>query len=292
MLRFRVVSTAANPVVGKRYGLGLQPHTVDPRDLYLSDYWDYTLASTAAPTSISADDVQTGPPAGDHAEAAGSRYGHADLVRTIMGILLNDEVGDCFVADTMHALEVLDLLGGHEPDFGDAAARKCYMEFGWNGIDKGTGTDQGCEPREGLKHFQKVGLPRESGSYERIGSYLWLDSRNPEQLEAATREFDWTGVAYELTENAEDEAESGHWRYVPGSPKIGGHWVAVVGGEADGEFDTLTWGLVEEVERLYYERCSQAAATALSHSQLNGEGKTPEGFDFEKLQHDLKGPAV
>jgi hypothetical protein len=271
VLLFRAVSTAANPVVGKRYGLGLQPHSIDPRDLLLSDYWDYTLASSTA-----------GSP------EPGRKYGHAALVDGKMGVLLNDEVGDCFIADTMHALEVLDLLGGHTPDFGDLAARKAYMEFGWNGTDKGTGTDQGCEPREGLKHFQKVGLPREAGSYERIGSYLWLDSRNPEQLEAATREFDWTGVAYELTENAEDEAESGQWRYVPGSPKIGGHWVAVVGGEADGEFDTLTWGLVEAVERLYYERCSQAAATSLSHSQLDGTGKTPEGFDFEKLQHDLE----
>lgn len=265
------MSDSRNPVVGERYGLGLQPHAADPRDLQLADYWDYEIAPMRTPETA-------------------NRYGHADLVSApgAMGILLNDRVGDCFPADTAHALEVLDLLGGHKPNFDDASIGRTYTALsGWNGVDEGKGTDVGCEPRAGLKHFQKVGIYRADGSAERIGAYLWLEKGNPEQLEAATKAFDWTGIAYELTQNAETEADEKRWRYVPGSPKIGGHWVAVVGGEDDGEFDTLSWAMVIAVERLYYERCSVAAATSLSHSQLNGEGETPEGLDFEKLQHDM-----
>lgn len=250
------------------YARGLKQHVSDPRDLRLANYYDHT--ESAAATGIALPDS-----------------GHSDIVKPgEWGMLLNDQVGSCFPAGEMHAQLILARLGGHDPVFDDAAVGQTYAELtGWNG-KPGDPSDTGVEPREGLRFLQQTGMLDAKGRRHRIGAYVWLERGDAEQLVAAIKEFEIVGTGYELPENAETDFNSGYWRFVPGSPIVGGHWV-ISSGTKGGYIETVSWAEVVLADRLFYERHCMCAAVYISHAQLNGEGKTPEGLDFERLKADL-----
>jgi hypothetical protein len=135
--------------------------------------------------------------------------------------------------------------------------------------------------------MQKVGIEDVNGHCHRIGHYVWLERGDVEQLTAALYEFEIVGLGVELPLSAQKQFGYEPWSVIPGSPIDGGHWIEFSGRDEDDNFDGLTWGAVQPVTPKFYERYDSVAAIYLSHSVLNGEGRTPEGFDFERLRADI-----
>lgn len=244
---------------------GLKPHTPDRRDLRLANY----LAPLPKPPA---------------------QFGHGDVVED-WGVLGNDEWGDCFWAGAAHETMLLGRLGGHKPEFSDQSVLDTYGTYlgayGRAGLEAKPSLDQGTEPREGARYRAKNGVTDSRGQAHRIGAYLWLERGDVEQLEQALYIFQVVGAGFELPQSAEEQfSREQTWDVVRGSPILGGHYVPLIGKNALGPLEGVSWGQRVLISADFYRRYNQASLVYVSASQLK-DGKTPEGFSKEQLLEDL-----
>jgi hypothetical protein len=260
---------------------GLRPHVPDPRDLLLVNYWDHTEAKV---------------PSG--------AFGCTDLVKpdeclmlangpdpTVSGHPNFGGAGDCAEAMLSNATRFSARLGGGDARISADATLQMYGEIEGYVIGKPS-TDIGTEPRKCFQYWRKVGALDAEGGRHKIKAFLFLEPHDVEQLTASLFEFEIAAVAYELPGSAEEQAERGEpWSVVKGSAIDGGHMTLHSGRDAKGNFTDETWGMEEGVEPAFDARYMVAgSAVFLDEEALKG-GKLPNGFDLEKLLHDLKAVA-
>lgn len=264
--------------------LGLRPHTPDPRDLHLVNYFDHRAALKGPEASS----------AGDSLPAA---FGHGDLVAEgEWGVLGNDRVGDCVFAGAAHETLVLGREGEHKPHFDEGTVLGDYSALtGYDPADPST--DQGTDMRAAAQYRRKTGIedsgyltPKEpEPSRHRIGAYLWLERGDVDQFWAALHTFSVAGIGYELPESAEQQFSEGKpWDVVRGSPIAGGHYVPAIGRRSGGFIDAVSWGKRIAITPRFYQRYMTAGLVYVSASVLDDSGHTPEGLDRKQLLADLK----
>lgn len=211
------------------------------------------------------------------------------------GMLGNDEVGDCVIAGAMHEHMLWTREGvGPAANFSTDLALKTYSAI--TGYDPAqtdeqgnNPTDQGTDMEEAAKYRRKVGITDSAGNVHKIGAYLALDFHDPRTLAAAAYIFDAVGVGIEFPASAMDQFNRGRtWTVVRNSPLEGGHYVPLFYKKTAATFQVVTWGQVQNVSTGFLAKYADEAVVYLSEEFLDGNGKTPDGFDLAGLQNDLK----
>lgn len=212
---------------------------------------------------------------------------YRDIPHNGWGMLANDQYGDCFPAGQGHAVMLETAMGGHHTTVTESETLKDY--FAMNGVPSdqpGTNSDQGTDPRVGLQYHRNVGMLATPSKRHKLAGYVSLEVGNLQELIEATYLFGVAGVGLNLPQSAEDQFDSGYWRVVPGSAVIGGHWVIVVG-RYNGYLETVSWGRRIHMTPQFFTTYSSCAFGMLSPEIIGGNGRSPEGFDFQTLQADL-----
>jgi hypothetical protein len=245
-----------------QYRLGSRPLTHDARDLLFAAYRKPILA-------VPAD------------------FGHYSEIPS-WGMLANDRYGDCDPAGLDHAAMLYTAEGSGKPC---AVLPKNTLAdyFAMNGVqpgEPGSASDQGTDPRVGLKYFQKVGMEDADGKRHKIEAYVSLEPGNLQQLAEGTYLCGASGVALNLPESAQTQFSTGVWSVVPGAPIEGGHWVICVGRQA-GYYLLVSWGGVVKATAGFLTKYMAGGFGMLSEQVLNAHGRSPEGFDWAQLQADL-----
>lgn len=249
--------------------LGKRPATHDPRDLLFAEYRTGKLPQRPA------------------------TFGHEKIVPADgWGMLGNDQYGDCVFAGADHETMILTAEGsGHPARFTDEGALGDYAAVtGFHAWDPST--DQGTDVRDAMGYRRSTGLLDAAGHRHRIGAYVSLEPGNLDHLQEALWLFGVVGVGVEFPtsamsqfNNAVSRGRMPIWTYVRSSPIDGGHYVPLVA--QHDHLQVVSWGqTVNVTHRFLQEHCDEAW-TFVSPEALRS-GKSPEGFDLDALNADLK----
>jgi hypothetical protein len=201
-----------------------------------------------------------------------------------LDILANDELGDCVIAAMMHyaqaetantsnpltptrnlAIQTYSAITGYDPKYPDSDQGTCWIDA--------------------LKHWKQFGIPMldKNGNQvlHHILGYASLDLHSVAQQRYACDLFGGTLMGVNLPQSAEDDLSD--WRYVPGSPIIGGHGINRAGQGGDG-WHISSWGRWIKGTWEFSLKLADEDYAVVSKNWVDSEtGQTPSGLDLNGL---------
>lgn len=214
-------------------------------------------------------------------------FGHQGLLGNNIGMLGNDQYGDCVWAGAGHETMLWTDLGGHPATFTDRSVLSDYARV--TGFDPNDpSTDRGTDMEQAAKFRRKTGVIDHAGHRHQVAAYLAIDAGDVDSIATAAYLFGAVGIGIEFPGSAMDQFNAGEpWSVVKGAEVEGGHYVPIVGRLENGNLDAITWGRLQEVEPAFLEKYNDEVIVYLSHEFLT-HGKSPEFLDADQLLADLR----
>lgn len=236
--------------------LGKRPARHDQRTLRLAKY----LTGALPPAPLSVD--------------WGARMGH-------LGIMLNDQLGDCTCATAGHMIQCWTAANGAEFVPSDAEILTAYREScGYDPADPST--DRGGVVLDVLNYWRQVGV----GGHK-ILAYAAVDPSNRDHVRQAIHLFGGLYLGVALPQTAQEETR---WQValagagaLPGS--WGGHAINLVAYGPSG-VTCVTWGERLEMSWDFLAGYCDEAYAVLSADWADKDG-APVGLDLGQLRDDL-----
>jgi len=245
------------------YKLGLKPPNPESIRFKLSDFVDRSKLPT--------------PP---------KSYGHENVIPQNHWFMLgNDEVGCCVFSGAAHEHMLWNSVNNRCFAVNTDAVLKDYSEVtGYVRGDKST--DQGTDASEAAKYRRKIGIRDSSGRRHQIAAYMRLREGNLDDLWVATYLFGAVGLCIQVPNTAMDQFGRGHpWDEVPGSKIDGYHYIPMVAKRNN--LVCITWGKLQDMTERFVKANTVMALAYVTEEQIT-DGKSPEGFDYEKLNDCLR----
>ncbi len=201
------------------------------------------------------------------------------------GMLANDRYGDCVWAGAAHETMLLAKEARIVVSFTDADVLGDYAAA--TGFDPARPeTDQGTDVQQAAEYRRTTGIIDAHGARHRIAAYLALEPGSVEHLFQAAYLFGAAGIGLQLPSSALEQSKHGQaWDVVVGAPIEGGHYVPLVGRQADG-LHIVSWGADQVMTESFLGKYCDEAIAYVSRECLV-EQKTPEGFSYADLISDL-----
>jgi hypothetical protein len=222
-------------------------------------------------------------------------FGHFNaLPAKEWGVYANDALGDCVIARAQHGHDLWERSNGLPGGlFDDKTAIANYSAVGGYDPSKtdrhgNNPTDQGLDPEEMAAYHRKTGIVDIHGNRHFIGAYAQLTPGDWNEYLVASYLFGAISVCWGgFMDYMMDQFNAGKpWSYKRGGNDEGGHDTLGAGRKgANGA--VITWGQLQPFTRGIYSQKSDMALAYISTEWLNGQGKTPEGFDAKALQDAL-----
>ena len=213
-------------------------------------------------------------------------FGHDALIGARdWGMLANDRYGDCVWAGAAHETMLLAHEAGAVVTFTDADVLGDYAAV--TGFDpKIPESDQGTDLQQAAGYRRVTGIVDARGIRHKIAAYLALEPGNIEHLYQAAYLFGAVGIGLQLPSSALTQSEHGQaWTVVAGAPIEGGHYVPLVGRQADG-LHVVSWGAIQVMSGAFLQEYCDEAVAYVSQECLV-DRKSPEGFSYDDLINDL-----
>lgn len=239
---------------------------------------------------------------------------------TNLGIMLNDQLGDCTCAAIGHMVQAWTAEDGAQVIIPDADILKAYETFcGYNPADPST--DQGGVELDVLNGWRQLGV-----AGHKITAYAALQVQPSQTTEAAapvgnvfTRAWHsierffgqraqpramqpallrqlkqgvfffggvYIGVALPLTAKDQDTWEVVRLDGDGARGSWGGHAVPIVGYDSQ-YFYVISWGRIMKVTPAFLAEYMDEAYVCFSEDIVGADGKSPEGLDTTTLLNDL-----
>lgn len=208
-----------------------------------------------------------------------------------IGMMLNDQLGDCTCAGRYHLLQLVtrDAQGAEltEPD---PMVLTMYRELGYRGglgDQYDAASDQGCAEQDVLTYLLNTGSPMADGTRARITSYVEVDPENLDDVCEVIMEFGAAYIGFDVPAGFMEDVGAGAttWDAKPGYGAIeGGHCVILTGfdrSDADAPtFDVVSWGQKNFVMTAAFLRKYVDEVYAIADPfWVEKTGKTPYGLD-------------
>jgi hypothetical protein len=203
------------------------------------------------------------------------------------GMMRNDELGDCTCAAAGHLLMQWTAAAGKPFSPSDADIVAAYSAItGYTPDDPST--DRGAVEIDVLNFWKARGI-----AGHRIGGYAAVNHLDHAHVRAAAYLFGGVYIGVALPVCAQNQnvwdvpgrvAKFFEGDDAPGS--WGGHAVEVVAYDAEG-VTVVTWGALKRMTWAFWDKYVDEAYAVLSQDFVNGQGKTPEGFNLAELAADL-----
>ena len=271
----------SEPAPKPKYRLGLNQHDPSKIKLHLRDY----LSPGKLPT----------PP---------QVFGNSHLIHPNWGMDLNQVLGDCAIAGSIHEVRLLNACRGVTVPFTDYTAVQNYSAI--TGYRPGpeltidndqvvainqdapqNPTDQGTDIAQLYRFRQETGIVDAAGNHHKVGAFVGLTPGDFEELVIALYLFEVVGIGIQAPSYIDNQfAAGGPWTVESGTPDIvGGHYIPAVSRHGDTVY-IVTWGGRIAMTADFYSTFSDVAVASITTEDLV-KGKTLEGFDLAALQADL-----
>lgn len=199
-----------------------------------------------------------------------------------IGMLGNDEWGDCVFAGDGHIVEQQSWADykGTEDRVTTAEALRAYsVVTGFNpnaGPPGENPTDQGSTVEAGLDYLRKTGM-----AGFKIAAYGQVDVSNHTAVKRAIYEFGCLSIGMSVPESAMTQFNNGQpWTVVKGSPIEGGHCVVPCGYDADYVY-VFTWGAVQPMAWEFWDTYVSEAHAPISADWASVSNLSLEAFGEE-----------
>lgn len=217
-----------------------------------------------------------------------AEFGHDRLVGN-WGMLANDSVGDCAIADALHQTMLWRAEAGMSTPMTDACAIANYSAVtDYNAGDPST--DQGTDVPQLVNYRYTTGLKDAAGNSHKIGAAVALEPGNWEELVYALYYSDGVTLGIQMSQQWMDAFQPGTdiitWDKVSRPKNIGGHAITGVAFH-DNLARIVTWGTdIVGITDAGYAQASDETYAFFSAEKLKN-GVDLNGFDAEKLLADL-----
>ena len=193
-----------------------------------------------------------------------------------IGMLGNDQYGDCVEAANGHVVEQQTFVGqGSEVTVSTQQVLDSYSAItGFNPNDPNS--DQGTMIQDGLDWLRKTGF-----SGHTVAAFAQLDVKNLNDVKLAVAEFGAVDIGFNFPASAMTQFNQGKpWDVVAGSPIEGGHCVLVVGYDTT-YLHVVTWGAIQKMTYAFWNAYVDEAWALIDHDFVsNASGKTVTGVDL------------
>lgn len=212
--------------------------------------------------------------------------GHQDLLgKIVLGMLGNDQYGDCVWAGAGHETMLWNLEANRGVDFTPASVLSDYSAVtGFN--PKDPSTDQGTDMQLAAKYRQDTGVLDANGNRHKVGAYLAIEKGNKAEIMQAIYLFGAVGIGIEFPSSAMDQFNADEpWTVVKGAQIQGGHYIPGISYDSKFVY-IITWGKIIAANWAFVKKYMDEGLVYLSPEMLVA-GKSLEGFDLATLQADL-----
>lgn len=198
----------------------------------------------------------------------------------------NDRMGNCEVVTTANLVQLWTSMLDAEVLIPEADVVRAYSAI--TGYNPQTGRpDPGIRTLDMLNYWRKRGVGGRG-----MLAFVRLDHTNREQVRTAAALFGGVFTAFQLPLTAQDQFDRRQvWRSSTTTRRgrrgsWGGHAVALAGYDATGA-TCITWGRPQRMTWGFVDAYLSEAWAVISPDQVGAAGRTPLGFDMDKLRADL-----
>jgi hypothetical protein len=197
---------------------------------------------------------------------------------SISRMYLNDQYGDCVIADVYHQV---GLWTGNDTDQ-CVTVQDSEVLATYNRWKAGPG-DSGCVISDVLDNWVRQGAPV-NGVPHKLDGYLAIDPKNPDHYKVGVIAFGSVRLGIDLPR---DWTNSDVWD-VTNSRSVGGHDVGVVKYDDKGIY-VMSWGRLYLItwRAVQSGRYITEAYVQLSPDWYNADKLAPNGITLDKLKADL-----
>lgn len=191
-----------------------------------------------------------------------------------LGMLGNDQVGDCVFAGSYHSVDVFEWNGQARTTNFTAAQVVADYATVTGYTPSNPNSDQGATLQEGLDWWMKTG----NGGYK-IQAYAQIDSSNLALVQSCIAAFGVVYAGFSVPQSAVQQFNSGQpWAVAGRSQIVGGHCVPLVAYDAT-SLSCITWAAVQKMTTQFYQRYFSETWVPISTDWLETTGLTPSGLN-------------
>lgn len=214
-----------------------------------------------------------------------AHFGHIPVI----GMLGNDEWGDCVDAGSGHLVEAATFYGqGKELEVTTAQALAMYTAVAGFNPDAGSPgnnpTDNGSTLQAGLEYLVK---PNAYG-YQ-FAAFGELDIKNANEWQLALATFGPLMLGVGVGTAEQQQFGNGEpWSLIPGASPNGEDHCVILTGYQPGMYWCWTWGSIQGITPAWFEVNACEVWGIISQGWVNANtGKDPEGVDLAVLGQEF-----
>lgn len=214
--------------------------------------------------------------------------GHSAVLPRDLGMLGNDQYGDCVWAGAAHETMLWNGIASKRVSFSDSAVLSDYSEVTGFSVYE-PNSDQGTDMKDAASYRRKTGVVDDLGMRHKVDAYLALTPGDVNELRAAIYLFGAVGVGVLFPDYWMDQFNAGkEWTYRKVAKPNAGHYIpAFASASPRGAITVATWGRLQKMSAKAYETFNDESIAYVSLEMLNASGKSLEGFNIAQLRTDL-----
>lgn len=213
-------------------------------------------------------------------------------LRPPLGMMLNDQLGDCTCAAFYHARQVWSAnaetaqITDPDPD----VLRLYEVACGYNPGDPST--DRGGVEQDVLTYLLKSGAPIGNGgsARDRIVAFVEVDPHNIDDVKRTINECGVAYIGFNVPQNImpQDSAPPAIWTVDPANSQIiGGHAVVLPG--YDQQYATvISWGQEYKMTWEFFSTFVDETYAIADHVWIEATGLTPLGMSLAELEAQMQ----
>lgn len=197
---------------------------------------------------------------------------------SMLGMMLNDSLGDCTCAGIGHADQVWT-FNANPPmnSMPDQVIEQLYEICG-NYVPGNPSTDNGCVEQEVLSYMLNTGV-----GGKKLTAYVEIDQTNHDAVKATIANAGLTYIGFNVPSYM-PENPGAIWDVQPGTPDIvGGHCVVCVGYDAAG-LDLISWGALYRMTWAFWDAFVDEAYYLVDADWIRQTGQTVGGLTLAELE--------
>jgi hypothetical protein len=195
-----------------------------------------------------------------------------------LGIMGNDDYGDCTFAAIGHMHQTWTTYGGKPWQPTDAEIIAAYLKHTG-------GRDEGANMLDVLKLMRNEGI-----AGNKIDAFVAISLLNHDQVRTAHFLFGGLYVGAMLPQSAQTQMGK-EWDVIEGNGAApgswGGHCMSVIDYTKRGPV-VVTWGKLQKMTWAFWDRYFDEGFVVLEQGYIGDDKRSPQGFSMKKLADDLK----
>jgi len=209
-----------------------------------------------------------------------------------LGMMLNDQLGDCTCAAVYHAMQVWSFnAGGTLVTQPDGDVEKLYiLACGYNPRIPGEGP--GGNEQHVLTYLLKKGAPigPQGAARHQISAFVEVDPRNTDDVKRTINDCGVAYIGFNVPESMDPAVmvPPSVWTYDPKKAKpVGGHAVVLAGYTGQGA-RVISWGQYYTMTWEFFAHFVDEVYAIADGEWIEAKGTTPGGLTLDELEAQMQ----